>query len=161
MFWQRAASSRRPVAVQGLSARFSTICFLLTGLSLIVGELLSTECCLSRNWFSGADRLQLAVYGRPRLRLSNAKPATYKSWKTALLLLLLCGDISTNPGPSVLLADLPVGTPKSPLFGSVNLCGLLSKLHDIGCLTATQHPQALALQETHLSAKVDTSEPKS
>ncbi len=73
-------------------------------------------------------------------------------------ILLLLSGLNPNPGPPIAAADLPVGTFKSPLFCSVNLCGLLSKLDDIRCLATSQRPQVMALQESHLSVRVKTDE---
>ncbi len=77
-------------------------------LRFIVGCLL-VYCCSSD--FRCADPLpqdvtnqldcipQLAIFGRPRLRLCKARAIGTRKKGYLLLLLLLCGDIEVNPGP--------------------------------------------------------------
>ncbi len=97
-----------------------------------------------------------------------------------LLLLLICGDICPNPGPvSDFLpgADLsfasnysesssdcsvshpiPTGSSLQPLFFSINVNGLLSKLPNLHAIVSSYHPAVLCLQETKLSASISSAE---
>ncbi len=74
------------------------------------------------------------------------------------LLIFLAGDVSLNPGPPVLWDDFPVATAARPVFGSVNLCGLLSKIDDVRFRLGLHRLQAFAIQESHLHSRISSAE---
>ncbi len=67
-------------------------------------------------------------------------------------LLLLCGDVSHNPGPDY--SDLPLSSSTSPIFASANVNGLVSKLDDVRTLLHEHRLHVLAVQETKSGHKI-------
>ncbi len=81
-----------------------------------------------------------------------------------LLILLSCGDIATNPGPSSsggldcsfqsLPGEVPISNTTHPLFLSFNANSLLSKIDEVRSLCSVYHPAAICVQETKLDARI-------
>ncbi len=63
-----------------------------------------------------------------------------------------------NPGPEDFWMGFPVATASRPVFGSVNLCGLMSKIDDVRLRLSVHRLQVLAIQESHLNPRVNSDE---
>ncbi len=108
----------------------------------------------------------MEVYSNARLRpvasdISNTRKRDWRSRadsKQLLLLLLICSGISPNPGPLITWDDIPIATAIRPMFSSVNLCGLQSKIEDVRLCLSLHRFQVLAVQESHLNPRIDHNE---
>ncbi len=142
------SSRRHCLAVRAAGDRLSTVCLLLLGLSRLVSDSPPANGCLSGICSRYADwLLPIDAAGRSRPQLCLV---TCNHFKATVLLLLLCGDIATNPGPNIGI-DIPDSVDNRPVVGSANVCGLRGKvLHFQAEFLESSKFAAFALQETKL-----------
>ncbi len=107
------------------------------------------------NYYCSASPRSLPAFCEPHLWLSiaSARTSTRHSWNSAILLLLLCGDIQSNPGPnSVGDPDIPCSRAGRPVLATANVCGLRGKVCQLQVeFFVPFNLAAFALQETKLS----------
>ncbi len=126
-------------------------------------------------WFSATlpGKMELSItcitYGiqKPSFRTPEVKRTAHIKFKWLLLLLLLCGDVRPNPGPTSDIVvptstltmpsssvSIPVSCVTRPVLASANICGLRGKaLHIEAEYIVPYSLCAFALQETKLPSR--------